>query len=115
LRGGGAVDARGRDIPVLNDIDIGVGDDPGGEARAGRGVFAGGLPAPMISSRAKRVVAEPLVACEDVPADELETSSGLVWSRPEYSMIRMSVDVTALSKVTVTRLAPAPEPVMFFA
>jgi hypothetical protein len=69
----------------------------------------------MINSRAKRVVAEPLVACEDVPAKELETSSGLVWSRPEYSITRMSAYATALSKVTVTRLAPAPAPMMSLA
>ncbi|MGB7759243.1 MAG: hypothetical protein WBL61_05410 [Bryobacteraceae bacterium] len=68
-----------------------------------------------IRSVALVVFAAPLLLIALLPEFALVTSTGLLGSAPLYSRMRMSGDVAALAKVTVTVFAPAVADTMFFA
>lgn len=71
--------------------------------------------APKIRSVGLAVVAAPLLLTVLLPIAAAVVSSGLVWSAPLYSKIRMSGFAAAPEKVTVTTLAPGAAEAIFLA
>jgi hypothetical protein len=71
--------------------------------------------APKSRSVALVVVTEPLLLVALLLIAAAVTSTGLLGSAPLYSSTRMSADVAALAKVTVTVFVPAAADAMFFA
>ena len=66
--------------------------------------------APTSRSVAFLVVTVPLLLAALLPSAPTATSSALTGSIPLYSIIRMSGQMAALLKVTVTALAPPASP-----
>ena len=96
-RCGRGVGAGGRAEPVLEDVAVGRGDDPGRVAAAGGREVTGRRPGSddqivRCGRRRRAAVGGALV-----PLPEAVTSSGLSRSRPEYSAMRTS-DVRASSR-----------------
>jgi hypothetical protein len=71
--------------------------------------------APKSKSLALAVVTAPLLLVALLPEFAPVTSTGLLGSAPLYSRMRMSADVAALAKVTVTLFVPAAADAMLFA
>jgi FlaG/FlaF family flagellin (archaellin) len=61
------------------------------------------------------VVTATLLLVALLPVLAAVTSTGLLGSAPLYSSMRMSADVAALAKVTVTLFVPAAAVAIFFA
>jgi len=72
-------------------------------------------PAPKINSWAAVVVTDPLFGVALVPEADRPTSKGLAWSRPLYSVARMSTNGAAALNITVTVFARAAAARMFLA
>ena len=103
-----AVGAGRRHDAVVDDVEVGLGDDP----RVVKPVPAPlkppvVIPAPRSSSRGVVVVALPLLAVARCPLPTRSRRTGLARSRPLYSVIRTSAYGAGRLNVTVTVLAPA--------